>query len=67
MRSASHFVAEAGPSARAAELIARGPLGLDDVLAAAFAETIGAAAAEAGLGEWPDPRAVLDSLAEVRA
>ncbi len=54
-------------AARAAELVARGSLGLGDDLAAAFAATIAAAAEEAGLGEWPDPRAVFDGLAEVRA
>jgi trimethylamine--corrinoid protein Co-methyltransferase len=50
---------------RVAELVAMGPLGLSDDLAAAMSQTIAAAAKEAGLSEWPRPDEVLASAAEV--
>ena len=53
-------------SERAAELIARPPLGLTDELLAALGETIEAAAKEAGLYELPRLDTLLATGAEVR-
>ncbi|MEE4276082.1 MAG: trimethylamine methyltransferase family protein [Thermoleophilia bacterium] len=44
---------------RAAELIAREPVGLPDDIAAALCGLIDAAAREIGLAEWPDPRRIV--------
>ncbi len=48
-------------SARVAELVARGPLGLPDDVEAELCRLIDEAAAALGLPEWPDPRRLLES------
>ncbi len=47
---------------RVAELTARPAVGLPDDVVAALADVVDRAAREAGLGEWPDLRRLLDEL-----
>ena len=51
--------------AKVAELVAGGPLGLPDDVAAELCRVIDETARSRGLSEWPDPRGLADELSRV--